>query len=53
MTGIDGAITLTPQSRQPLDGPLPDVLMTFDAEYFVEWQVADISPVSGFAAWET
>jgi hypothetical protein len=50
LTGTDGAITLPLQGRpQPLDGPLPDVLGTFGAEYFVEWQVADIAPVPDFA----
>lgn len=47
MTGTDGAITLPLYGRtQPLDGSLPDVPLTFDAEYFVEWQVADVGPLS-------
>ena len=50
MTRTDGAITLPlPGRPEPLDGPLSDVFLTFDAEYFVEWQVADSGPVSGFA----
>ena len=44
-------ITYPMQSRsQPLDGPLTDVLAMFDAEYFVEWQVADIAPRARFAS---
>ena len=47
MTGTDGVITFPLYGRsQPLDGSLPDVLVTFDSEYFVEWQVADVSPLS-------
>ncbi len=41
MTGIDGAaITTLPfQDRTPsMDRPVPDVLATLEAEYFVEWQ---------------
>jgi hypothetical protein len=45
LTGNDGALSLPLYGRpQPLDGPLPDVLVTFDDdEYFVEWQVAPIA----------
>ena len=47
MTGTDGALALPLYGRpQPLDGSLPDVLVTFDSEYFVEWQVADVAPLS-------
>jgi hypothetical protein len=47
LTGIDGAITFPLQGRpQPLDGPLPDVLVSFDDEYFVEWQVAEVADVA-------
>jgi len=50
LTGTDGAITLPLYGRpQPLDGSLPDVLVTFDSEYFVEWQVADVVPLSNRA----
>ena len=47
MTGIHGATTSPTFHDQPasLDRPLPDVLATLEAEYFVEWQVADISPL--------
>ena len=51
MTGNDGALTLPLLSRpEPLDGPAPDVLVAFDDEFFVEWQVADIprAPESAF-----
>ena len=49
MTGIDRAITLPLLSRpEPLDGPLSDVLVEFDHEYFVEWQVAGVAPLSHF-----
>jgi hypothetical protein len=51
LTGTDGALTLPLYGRpQPLDGPIPDVLVTFDNEYFVEWQVADIAPLAPLAA---
>lgn len=47
MTGTDGAIILPLYGRpQPLDGSLSDVLVTFESEYFVEWQVADVAPLS-------
>ncbi len=46
MTGTDGVVTLPLYGRpQPADGPFSDVL-AFDAEYFVEWQVADVAPLS-------
>ena len=51
MTGIDGAATTTfpfHDGSPPIDRPLPDVLATLEAEYFVEWQVADISPLVRF-----
>ena len=42
MTRIDGATTARLDARsEPLDRPLPDVFATFDAEFFVEWQVAE------------
>jgi hypothetical protein len=28
-----------------MDQQLPDVLATLEAEYFVDWQVADIAPL--------
>ncbi len=31
---------------EPMDRPLPDVLATLKAEYFVEWQVADTFPLA-------
>jgi hypothetical protein len=44
LTGNDGALSLPLYGRpQPLDGPLPDVLVAFDDEYFVEWQVAPVA----------
>ena len=48
MTGIDGAATTFFPFRdpEPMDRPLPDVLATLEAEYFVEWQVADIAPLA-------
>lgn len=45
MTGTDGTTTFPPQD-QPLDDAVPDVVAALDAEYFVEWQVADIAPLS-------
>ncbi len=47
MTGIDGAATSLPFQDQPasMDRPLPDLLASLEAEYFVEWQVADVSPL--------
>ena len=52
MTGIDGAATSFFPSRdpEPMDRPLPDVLATLEAEYFVEWQVADIAPFMSYAS---
>ena len=52
MTGIDSAATtILPFQDRPesMDRPLPDVLATLEAEYFVEWQVADIDPGMGYA----
>ena len=48
MTGIDGATTTSfPFQDQPasMDRPLTDLLASLEAEYFVEWQVADIAPL--------
>ena len=43
MTGIDGAEIRPLYARpEPLDGPMPDVFIAFDDEFFVEWQVADV-----------
>ena len=39
MTATDGATTFRPQ---PAEGPLPDMLASLEAEFFVEWQVADL-----------
>jgi len=51
LTGTDGALTLPLYGGpQPLDGPLSDVFVTFESEYFVEWQVADMAPGSGLPA---
>ena len=44
MTGIDGAIRERSIPSQPGDRPLPDVLVALANEYFVEWQVADMTP---------
>jgi hypothetical protein len=41
LTGTDGAITFRPR---PADGPLPDMLASLEAEFVVEWQVADLRP---------
>ncbi|MGH9263382.1 MAG: hypothetical protein ACRD1D_01690 [Acidimicrobiales bacterium] len=42
MTRIDGATAARSQGfSQPSDQPLFDLLGPFNAEYFVEWQVAD------------
>jgi len=52
LTGIDGAATTgLPFQDQPasMDRPLPDVLASLEAEYFVEWQVADIAPLLTYA----
>lgn len=52
MTGIDGggtAARLQDRTRT-LDGPLPDVWTAFEAEFFVEWQVADGTAVVGPSA---
>ena len=37
MTGTDGAIRFRPR---PAEGPLPEVLASLEAEFFVDWQVA-------------
>lgn len=53
MTGIDGAATTMfpfQDHSASMDRPLPDVLATLEAEYFVEWQVADIAPFASYAA---
>lgn len=43
MTGTDDAATRPLHMRpQPLDGPLPDVFTTFEDEFFVDWQVAEM-----------
>jgi hypothetical protein len=44
LTGIDGAIRPRTLPSHPLDGPLPDVLVALANEFFVEWQVADVTP---------
>jgi hypothetical protein len=47
LTGLFGPPTrLWPEPARPapLDGPLPDVLVDFGAEFVVEWQVADHPP---------
>ena len=52
MTGIDSAATtMFPFQDGPeaMDRPLPGVLATLEAEYFVEWQVADIDPLLGYS----
>ena len=42
MTGIDGATAARPQGWiPPSDLPLPALLDPIDAEFFVEWQVAE------------
>ena len=51
MTRIDGvATTSLPFQDQPvsMDRPLPDALASLEAEYFVEWQVADIAPLLAY-----
>ena len=51
MTGIDGATILPLHDRPPsMEPPLPEVLATLEAEYFVEWQVADIAPFGRYAS---
>ena len=42
MTGTDGATTLRPR---PAEAPLPEMLASLEAEFVVEWQVADLAPV--------
>jgi hypothetical protein len=44
LTGIDGALRIRTTPSQPSDGPLPDVMVALANEYFVEWQVADMTP---------
>ena len=39
MTGTDGAIRFRPR---PAEGPLPEMLASLEAEFVVEWQVADL-----------
>jgi hypothetical protein len=43
LTGIDGAITHF--RPRPAEGPLPEMLASLEAEFFVEWQVAEHGPV--------
>ena len=51
MTGIDGATILPLPDRPPsIESPLPDPLAALEAEYFVEWQVADIAPFVRYAS---
>lgn len=38
MTGTDGAIRFRPR---PAEGPLPEMLASLEAEFFVDWQVAE------------
>jgi hypothetical protein len=46
LTGTSGTITLPPQSwPRPLDDAAPALLAAFNAEFFVDWQVADIAPL--------
>lgn len=39
MTGTDGAITLR---TRPAEGPVPEVLAPLEAQFVVDWQVADL-----------
>ncbi len=41
MIGTDGAIIFQPR---PAGGPLPAMLASLEAEFVVEWQVADLGP---------
>ena len=41
MTGTDGAIRFRPR---PAEGPLPEMLASLEAEFVVDWQVADLDP---------
>ena len=43
--GIDGASVHFQELAAAMDQRLPDVLATLEAEYFVDWQVADIAPL--------
>ena len=48
MTGIDGSATASfhfQDHAASMDRPLTDLLASLEAEYFVEWQVADIAPL--------
>lgn len=38
MTATDAAPRFRPQ---PAEGPLPEMLASLEAEFFVEWQVAE------------
>ena len=37
LTGTDGATRFRPR---PAEGPLPEMLASLEAEFFVDWQVA-------------
>jgi hypothetical protein len=51
LTGTDGAHALSLYGRPgALDVPNVDVLVASDDEYFVDWQVADIAPLTRSAA---
>ena len=41
MTATDGATTF---HSRPAESPLPEMLASLDAEFFVEWQVAELAP---------
>jgi hypothetical protein len=48
LTGIDGGTAAELRDRiDPLAAPLPDMWTAFEAEFFVEWQVADRAPHRG------
>lgn len=40
LTATDGATTFQPR---PAEGPLPEMLASLEAEFFVEWQVAELT----------
>ena len=42
LTGTDGAIRFQPR---PAEGPLPEMLASLEAEFFVDWQVAALETV--------
>ena len=42
MTRTDGALSFRPR---PAAGPLPEMLASLEAEFFVEWQVAERAAV--------